>query len=359
MSCPPVPLPASALYTISSSQSFSPPRCGQRTMVVFCGNHANIPVGAHVEMLNPNGSTAVFRYRVVSVSSPANGQYTVELLNEGGAPDGGPIQTGNKEWIVVGSDWRESCESVPEREYATHLFVQTPPDPNDCCNPGCGCVGKIPITPGPVVFIPNPDLPGTYIPVSGSSNVNLNFGGNINIAQNLNVAGNLCNPYAISQPPDPNAQAVGVNASGCLRRIPLQRFIPDRRALVQFINTPSGTLTLTGVPAGATHAVIRATLYINVSTNSTATNGFALQVEPNDATPFTVHSIIGTVSIQGDGDHAQGGYGHATIRLIQTAPQFKWQANFSNIPPFWTGGGQSNIDEYSIMFYLDGFYVNL
>ena len=287
MSCPVPPLPSSALYTISSSQSFAPPRCGQMTTVVFCGNNVNLAVGAHVEMLNPNGSSDVFRYKVLSLSNSNNGQYTAMLLNEGGAPDGGPIQTGNKEWIVVGSDWRESCDSLRERDYASHFVVQTPPDPNDCCNPGCGCYGRIPIQPGPLVFVPNPDLPGTFIPVSGSTAVDLTFGGNATFNSSVTVNGNLCNPNALAEAQDANAQVVGVNASGCLRRVPIQRFVPDRRALQQFANTPNGTLTLTGVPAGATHAVIRASLFINVETTSTSINGFALQAEPNNATPYT------------------------------------------------------------------------
>jgi len=358
MSCPPVPLPASSLYTISSSQSFTPPRCGQQTMVVFCGNHANIPVGAHVEMLNPNGSNAVFRYKVVAVSAPNNGQYTVTLLNEGGAPDGGPIQTGNKEWIVVGSDWRDSCDSVPEREYATHLFVQTPPDPDDCCNPGCGCVGKIPITPGPVVFIPNPDLPGTYIPVSASSNVDLDFGGNINFLQNLNVAGNLCNPYAVSQPQDPSAQAVGVTDTGCLRRIPMQRFVPDNRFLLAELPQPNpptnGTITISPVPSGATHALIQALVY-HISTGTVSNVGIGVQIAPNDTTPFSVDNLVVWVyTLFADNVHD---YNSSLIclPLINTTPQFKFQTVFS-LPPAFTALSYSQQRGYA--FYLRGFYVN-
>jgi len=354
MSCPVTPLPSSALYTISSSQSFTPPRCGQQTLVVFCGNNVNLAVGSHVEMLNPNGTNEVFRYKVVALSNSNNGQYTATLLNEGGAPDGGPIQTGNKEWVVVGSDWRDSCDSLREVDYASHFVVQTPPDPNDCCNPGCGCYGRLPIQPGPVVFVPNPDLPGTFIPVSGSGSVDLTFGGNVT------VNGNLCNPNAVSQPQDANAQVVGVNASGCLRRVPIQRFVPDRRALQQFIDTPNGTLAIAGVPAGATHAVIRASLLLDVlGPGGGGYVGYALQVEPNDATPFTVNSIIGVISnYNASADVSMGGYGHATIRLAGTTPQIKWQINFNNIPPFWTwASGTGNIDQYAIMFYLDGFYV--
>ena len=360
MSCPPVPLPASSLYTISSSQSFTPPRCGQQTMVVFCGNHANIPVGAHVEMLNPNGSNAVFRYKVVAVSAPNNGQYTVTLLNEGGAPDGGPIQTGNKEWIVVGSDWRDSCDSVPEREYATHLFVQTPPDPDDCCNPGCGCVGKIPITPGPVVFIPNPDLPGTYIPVSASSNVDLDFGGNINFLQNLNVAGNLCNPYAASQPPDPNAQAVGVNASGCLRRIPIQRFVPDRRYLGEIVNTYTnnitGTLAITGVPLGATHVVLRITMTYSFGPGH---NGFFFLAGPNNASPLDADDIVGAIGHDYPGSDIASGSNMSIIELASSSPQIKWRATTQSVPPhlaLWSSPGRPT--NMYVTAFIDGFFVN-
>jgi hypothetical protein len=327
------------------------------TMVVFCGNNVNIAVGSHLEMLNPNGSTAVFRYKAVSVGSSVNGQYTVMLLNEGGAPDGGPIQTGNKEWIVVGSDWRDSCDSLREVDYASHFVVQTPPDPNDCCNPGCGCYGRLPIQPGPVVFVPNPDLPGTFIPVSGSGAIDLDFGGNISIAQNLTVAGNMCNPFAVSQPQDPSAQAVGVNASGCLRRIPVQRFVPENKFLFaqQFQPNPptNGTITITPVPAGATHALIEATVY-HRSGSSVSNVGIGMQIAPNDTTPFSVDNLVVWLTESAEDDSSEYNTSTICLPLINTTPQFKFQTVFT-LPPVFTAVSYNVQRGYA--FYLRGFYV--
>ena len=361
MPCP-APLPSSANYFYSNSEGFTPPICGQSVDVTFCGTHKNLTPGMTISLISGPGATERYTYLVESVGNATNGEFTAKLRNIGGAPNGAPMVTGDLRWQVgTARDWRDGCDSLIDRNHASHFAVVSPSDPTDCCNPGCGCAGKLPIRAGIPYFTPHPTIPNAFIinyseDTGGQIVINQNtvYNGQLTVNGDTTINGNLCVAPA---PVDTTATPVGVTAAGCLRRIRVQRFVPVRRFIQRFNNTANGTLTLPAIPAGATHAVIHATLFINMGTNTSNSGGFSLQVEPNDATPYTIDSIAGIVSNQGDGDHHEGGHANAVVPVIATVPHLKWRCNFSNVPPATVYSSPVNVDEYSVTFFLDGYYV--
>ena len=138
----------------------------------------------------------------------------------------------------------------------------------------------------------------------------------------------------------------------------MQRFVPDNRFLFAqqlHPNPPTtGTITITPVPTGATHALIEATIY-HRSAGSVTNRGLGIQIAPNDATPFTADNLVAWLTETADDDSSEYNTSTICLPLINTTPQFKFQTVFT-LPPVFTSVAYNNNRGYA--FYLRGFYVN-